>query len=341
LATTNNPELNKPQSDMICPGSNFDLGTLVEQVATVLCAGQTHQPVALFTDRPSSTTAVGNDTDDQHFISGDDVSVVVRIEQPDSWKLRSASGPWRRILMNVIGNAMKWTKNGLIEVKLSKTTQGPERGSSFAHLRVSDTGSGISREYLRNMLFSPFAQEDPLSPGVGLGLSIVRKLVMSLDGDIDVRSELGAGTQVDIYVPVSSLATTLAIPTAGGSIPETPNSPSPIHALVLGLQDEPKLNEIPTGILTVDAKRKASIQTALMDVLKTQLGWDLSFAKFPAEEHTDVAIIEEADLHHMLIESLSVAKDFKPVHKYIIVLGQRKASLTGDLPANIIYVSQP
>lgn len=333
--------MNRTRSDTTRPGSSFDLGTLVEQVATVLCAGQNHQSVANLTDRPKSATAAGNDTDGQHSISSEKVSVVVRIEQPDSWKLRSASGPWRRILMNVIGNAMKWTKNGLIEIKLSKTNRGPERGSSFAHLCVSDTGSGISREYLKYMLFSPFAQEDPLSPGVGLGLSIVRKLVMSLDGDIDVRSELGAGTQVDIYVPVSCLATTLAIPKAGGSIPEILNPPRPIHALVLGLQDEPDLNEIPTGILTVDAKRKASIQTALTDVLTTQLGWDLSFAKFPAEEHADVAIIEEADLHHMLIESLSIAKDFKPVHKYFIVLGRRKPSLTDDLPANIIYVSQP
>ncbi|KAJ5122544.1 uncharacterized protein N7443_002646 [Penicillium atrosanguineum] len=331
LVSKNDTGSNRRQNNTAGPGSDFDLGTLVEQVATVLCAGQNPQ----FTNTLTST-----DRDHQISNSNNDVSVVVRIENLDSWMVRSASGPWRRILMNIIGNAMKWTKKGLIEITLTKAKRETKDGSSFAHLCVKDTGIGISREYLKNMLFSPFAQEDPLSPGVGLGLSIVRKLVMSLDGDIDVRSELGAGTQVEIYIPVTCLATTISASEADDSSSQTLVSPRPVHVSILGLQDEPDLNEIPTGILSIQAKRKASIHNSLTDVLMTQLGWNLSFAKHPAEEHADVAIIEEEDLRRMLGEGVFTTES-KHMFTYFIVLGGRKSPLVDDLPANIIYVSQP
>lgn len=235
---------------------------------------------------------------------------------------------------------MKWTKNGLIEISLSKARCETKDGSSFAHLCVKDTGIGISREYLKNTLFSPFAQEDPLSPGVGLGLSIVRKLVTSLNGEIDVRSELGAGTQVDIYVPVTCLATTISASAADGSNFQPRIPPRPVHVCAIGLQDEPDLNDIPTGILSVHAKRKASIQNALTDVLMTQLGWNLSFQKLPAEGHADVAIIEEGDFHRMLGEGLFTT-DSKHIFKYFIVLGGQNPPPVNNIPANILYVSQP
>ncbi|KAJ6119974.1 hypothetical protein N7523_004254 [Penicillium sp. IBT 18751x] len=330
LAITNNSRSNKGQNDTSSPGSDFDLGSLVEQVTTVLCAGQI----------PRYSTFLTSTDSEHHNCSSDDSSVVVRIEKLDSWMVRSASGPWRRILMNIIGNAMKWTKNGLIEITLSKARSQVKDGSSFAHLCVKDTGIGISRDYLKSMLFSPFAQEDPLSPGVGLGLSIVRKLVKSLDGEIDVRSELGAGTEVDIYIPVTYLATTISASETEDSLPQPSNPPRSIFASVIGLQDEPDLSEIPTGILSVHAKRKASIQNALTDVLVTQLGWKLSFAKFPAEEPADVVIIQKEDFHHLLEEGLST-RDPKPTFKYFIVLGGQHPPSVDTSPANIIYVSKP
>ena len=339
LVTTNGPKSNSRQNDANGIGSDFDLGTLVEQVTTVLCAGQIPQNTTTLTER-YTTTPTGTDKDHQNSNSSDDVSVVVRIDKLDSWMVRSASGPWRRILMNIIGNAMKWTKNGLIEITLSKARRETKDGSSFAHLSVKDTGIGISREYLKNMLFSPFAQEDPLSPGVGLGLSIVRKLVMSLSGEIDVRSELGAGTQVDIYVPVTRLATTISASEADGSDSQPRIPPRPVHACVIGVQDGPDLNEIPTGILSVHAKRKASIQNALTDVLIKQLGWNLSFAKLPAEEQADVAIIEEGDFHRMFGQG-HFTTDSKHMFKYFIVLGGQNPSLVDDKTANIICASQP
>lgn len=53
-------------------------------------------------------------------------------------------------------------------------------------LTVADSGEGISREYLKNNLFTPFVQENPTLFGMGLGISIVRQIVGELNGSIDV-----------------------------------------------------------------------------------------------------------------------------------------------------------
>lgn len=67
-------------------------------------------------------------------------------------------------------------------------------------LTVKDTGRGMSKEYLQNHLFRPFAQEDPLNPGAGLGLSMVQHIVSNLGGEISVESEVNKGTEIRVEV---------------------------------------------------------------------------------------------------------------------------------------------
>ena len=71
-------------------------------------------------------------------------------------------------------------------------------------LTVQDTGQGISPEYLRTRVFTPFAQENANSAGAGLGLSIVRSLVNMLQGDIDIKSIVNTGTIVVVTLRKSS-----------------------------------------------------------------------------------------------------------------------------------------
>lgn len=63
---------------------------------------------------------------------------------------------------------------------------------------VADTGIGKSRGYLQNQIFRPFAQENSLSPGTGLGLSLVRQLTSQFRGRISVDSCLGVGTTISV-----------------------------------------------------------------------------------------------------------------------------------------------
>ena len=85
------------------------------------------------------------------------------------------------------------------------SADGPSDGKKdvrILEVTVTDTGKGISSDYLRTRLFTPFSQEDVLASGTGLGLSIVRSIVTMLEGSIDVKSQVGHGTEVKIEIPL-------------------------------------------------------------------------------------------------------------------------------------------
>lgn len=179
--------------------SDFNLDTLIEEAVGILYnSHNAPEPVGFLGGGPVLRTSNASQAPKDR----DQLSVVIRIEQPHSWAIRSVTSAWRRIVMNVLGNSLKWTKAGFIEVSLSQARDQINPNSALVHLSITDTGRGIAPDFLKHEIFSPFSQEDSLSEGVGLGLSIVRKLVTSLGGCVNVKSELGIGTQVDVYVPV-------------------------------------------------------------------------------------------------------------------------------------------
>ncbi|APA15995.1 hypothetical protein sscle_16g107650 [Sclerotinia sclerotiorum 1980 UF-70] len=136
------------------------------------------------------------------------VSVILDIVR-DDYNFTTQPGAFRRIIMNLLGNALKYTSHGYVRVKLETaqledlTTSGGEKAPrSMVVLTVTDTGKGISSEFLRSKLFTPFAQENTLSSGTGLGLSIVRSIINLLEGDITIDSEVGRGTEVRVTLPL-------------------------------------------------------------------------------------------------------------------------------------------
>lgn len=77
--------------------------------------------------------------------------------------------------MNLAGNSLKYTQSGLIQVDLFiegkyhevESQQKPTTDQRTIVLKVSDTGKGITNEFLKNKLFTPFSQESTLAPGTG------------------------------------------------------------------------------------------------------------------------------------------------------------------------------
>ncbi|KAL4970205.1 putative sensor histidine kinase/response regulator [Aspergillus stella-maris] len=133
------------------------------------------------------------------------VEVTVDIAR-NNWSYHTQPGALRRIIMNVFGNAMKYTQAGRISLCLEATESSDGRRSQptedFVTLTVTDTGKGISEEFLRGRIYTPFAQEDSLAVGTGLGLSIVRSLVKAMSGNIDIQSRPGKGTIVKVVLPL-------------------------------------------------------------------------------------------------------------------------------------------
>ena len=78
-------------------------------------------------------------------------------------------------------------------------------GVAGVELTVRDSGAGIPRAFL-SRVFDPFFTTKPPGKGVGLGLSLVRQVVEAHAGRVDVKSELGQGTTVRVWLPVGAAA---------------------------------------------------------------------------------------------------------------------------------------
>jgi signal transduction histidine kinase/CheY-like chemotaxis protein len=107
-----------------------------------------------------------------------------------------------QILVNLIGNALKFTNTGSISVKV--THEGHSGDTIKTGIAISDTGIGIEKDKLEN-IFERFQQaEDSVTRkygGTGLGLSIVSELVSLLQGNIRVESDTGKGTTFILIIP--------------------------------------------------------------------------------------------------------------------------------------------
>ncbi|MDQ6963174.1 MAG: ATP-binding protein [Mariprofundaceae bacterium] len=102
----------------------------------------------------------------------------------------------RQVLLNIIGNAVKFTHQGYVRIKVGGH-------GSYVIIVVEDSGIGIDSEKLA-VMFEPFVQlsVDASRKGTGLGTTIAKRLVLAMDGDIEVSSELGKGSQFTITLPI-------------------------------------------------------------------------------------------------------------------------------------------
>lgn len=109
----------------------------------------------------------------------------------------------RQIMMNLVSNAIKFTPAGgtvSFEIEVLERTEKYVRDK----VKISDTGIGMSEDFIQNNLFVPFMQEKNEMTmqyaGSGLGLSIVKRLLDMMDAKIEVQSELGSGTTFTIWI---------------------------------------------------------------------------------------------------------------------------------------------
>ncbi len=156
----------------------------------------------------------------------------------------------KQVLVNLLGNAVKFTHEGSITVDVSLQSNDAE--TSIIRFQVSDTGIGIDKEKIAD-LFQVFQQADASTTrkygGTGLGLSIVRKLVELMNGEIQINSQPGKGSTFYFDLPLQRRAQATSSPAKASitcRVDESPNKPlcakeSQIHILVA---EDNKLNQI-------------------------------------------------------------------------------------------------
>jgi two-component system, sensor histidine kinase and response regulator len=131
------------------------------------------------------------------------IELIVSIEAEVPVMIRADPGRLRQVVLNLLGNAVKFTPEGSIAVHLS--TQEEPNDRATLTIEVTDTGIGIPADRL-DRLFKSFSQVDSSTTrhygGTGLGLSIVKRLAELMGGDVGVRSEIGTGSTFWVRVKV-------------------------------------------------------------------------------------------------------------------------------------------
>ncbi|GAB2615019.1 sensor histidine kinase [Novilysobacter erysipheiresistens] len=152
----------------------------------------------------------------------------------------------RQILLNLVGNAIKFTERGSVMLAVSRDT------AAGVHLRVADTGPGLNAEQ-KGRLFRRFEQAEGARTaarygGSGLGLAICQELAAAMGGTIAVESSLGVGTTFDVHLPLpEAIAPT-------GAAPSVAAGPSRALSLLL-VEDDPIVAEVIIGLLQAQGHR--------------------------------------------------------------------------------------
>ena len=149
----------------------FDLRRIVESTATILAPNAARKPIGLMTFIDPRLPSL---------VTGD-------------------AGRLRQILLNLVGNAIKFTPNGCVSLSVEPA------GNQLVRFSVVDTGIGMARETIER-LFKPFTQADASTTrrygGTGLGLSISHRLVELMGGKLEVASDLGTGSRFWFTIPL-------------------------------------------------------------------------------------------------------------------------------------------
>jgi PAS domain S-box-containing protein len=212
----------------------------------------------------------------------DPKGIAMRLEiAPDvPEQISSDRGRLRQVLMNLVGNAAKFTAQGEIYLRISSL---PENELKF---EVRDTGLGIPPESL-DRLFRPFSQVDSsLSrrySGTGMGLVVSKKLVEAMGGKIGVASQLGQGSVFWFTIRHGPAPEERSSPSA--TLPLQEQKP-PAHARILIADDSPdnqfiirrllkKLGQdcdvVSDGVEAIEAVRGNSYDLVLMDIMMPRL----------------------------------------------------------------------
>src|SRR5262245_52404645 len=164
----------------------------------------------------------------------------------------------RQVLLNIVGNAVKFTQNGTVCIDASACPKGDDR----FHLvfAVRDTGIGIPSDELQ-VVFEPLTQATNTirgrHGGTGLGLSIAKRLVTAMGGDLRVESELGKGSTFTIEIRVRR--------TASRDRPARDHSgdrkPASASLSLLLVEDEPINQQVPKGLLEFDGHEVTVVAT--------------------------------------------------------------------------------
>lgn len=231
------------------------------------------------------------------------ISSKIDVSIPDT--LNGDATRLTQILVNLIGNAIKFTHQGNITIEIYNKQQTEKE--VIIGFKISDTGIGIDKDKLKEV-FERFNQgEDSTTRnygGTGLGLSIVKSLILLQNGDIEVTSEQGKGTTFHFYIPYQISEEQLNIHPKTNTQYFKDSSNAPLKILVV---DDNEINQslmkhllsqwnidfdiASNGLEAVEYLRNNDCDLVLMDIQMPQMDGHVATQKIREELKLNIPII--------------------------------------------------
>lgn len=199
----------------------------------------------------------------------------------------------KQILLNIVGNAIKFTQQGTVHLKIGTESFLEDFSKLLLNIEVRDTGIGISEEQAKD-LFKPFAQVDASTTrkfgGTGLGLVLSKKLAQALGGDLTLTSsQIGKGSTFKISVVVDrpTIAQVANFAANKDVVVDNPTS-LPLHRLKILVVDDSLDNQFlishllkmygadietaDDGMMAIEKATSDNYEIVLMDIQMPRLG---------------------------------------------------------------------
>lgn len=274
-------------------------------------------------------------------VIGKDIRMIDDIDQDVPFVIVGDPKRLRQVLINLTGNALKFTESGTVTLKITTRPQHLTPAASAAgrkvwglRFEINDTGIGMPPE-VSAKLFQAFTQADSSTArkfgGTGLGLSICKKLIELMGGQIGVISEVGKGSTFWFEIPteeVSTSAAVLEMPDLSGiSVLSVEDHPQGAKEIVNSLRSMgATVESCPTYQEGLDLVKRRPFDVAVIDQgLPDGLGLDLIREIMETRPFTGVimyTVRDDAGLQHSL-QSLGVRYLAKPASR--IGLGEAVA----------------
>lgn len=178
---------------------------LLELINEVLDMGKLESGEVVLEESPFNLKELANEvlTVIEKLAEERDIEIIRENFSVTHWGVVGSPGHLKRLMMNILGNAVKYNKDHG-KIILSLREEEGEEGRAFYTFTCEDTGIGMSREYQKR-IFEPFTREDESVKtaynGTGLGMPIAKKLTETMGGSISFTSEKGKGTTFTITLP--------------------------------------------------------------------------------------------------------------------------------------------
>ncbi|KAI4847585.1 hypothetical protein E4T44_04429 [Aureobasidium sp. EXF-8845] len=288
---------------------------------------------------------------DQRTLSDRDVTVSMDIEKhPEfSWNCKLTVGAWKRVCVNLVNNALKYTSQGSINVSLKILPPTKKLARPIAQISVIDTGRGMSEDFLRTKLFRAFSQEDAMTEGTGLGMSMVARIVKSWKGKVDVRSSKGRGSIVSVTMPMQMTRRPKYSELDAASPVLTTNELSGLSVHVLGSPETFAKDSISTGRYQqlVTFSKMCSSMGLQTSGPSWQFHGDKKFAVVAEYDLTSLMEIlaspriKQSEAEKMSITSLRTKPIIVLCKDYISARNLKGFQLEQYVRGRVVYIAQP